>query len=62
MNQFVKGMAAGLIATVVLSVLMIVKAMMGVMSSLDIRYSIPACPETIRWRMGWPSELAGGWS
>ena len=54
MNQFVKGMAAGLIATVVLSVLMIVKAMMGVMPTLDI-------PNMIAGMMGMPGNTVVGW-
>ena len=54
MNQFVKGMAAGLIATVVLSVLMIVKAMMGVMPTLDI-------PNLIAGMMGMSGNTLVGW-
>ncbi|MEO8249804.1 MAG: DUF6789 family protein [Burkholderiales bacterium] len=49
-----KGMAAGLIATVVLSILMIVKTMMGFMPALDI-------PSMIAGMMGMSGNTLVGW-
>lgn len=54
MNRFGKGLLAGLAATVVLSALMVAKAMMGVMPELDIAKMIAAM-------MGFPDKPIVGW-
>lgn len=54
MDQFAKGMAAGLIATAVLSILMFFKAMMGVMPALDI-------PNMSAGMMGMSGNTLVGW-
>ena len=52
--HFLKGMVAGLVATVVLSALMVMKAMMGVMPQLDL-------PKMIAGMMGQPDNPMMGW-
>jgi len=54
MNKFGKGMVAGLIATLVLSALMVMKDMMGVMPELDL-------PKMIAGMMGMGGMPAVGW-
>lgn len=54
MNRFGKGFLAGLAATVVLSVLMVAKGMMGVMPELDIA-------KMIAGMMGSPDQPIIGW-
>ncbi len=54
MMYFVKGMVAGLAATVVLSALMVMKAMMGLMPELDL-------PRMIAGMMGQPDNPMLGW-
>lgn len=54
MTNYVKGMMAGLIATLVLSALMVVKAMMGVMPGLDL-------PAMMASMMGMPGTPIVGW-
>lgn len=54
MSKLGKGMLAGLAATVVLSALMVMKAMMGVMPALDL-------PKMIAGMMGSPGAPILGW-
>lgn len=54
MTNYLKGMTAGLIATLVLSALMVMKAMMGVMPGLDL-------PTMIAGMMGMPGTPIVGW-
>ena len=54
MNKLGKGIISGLVATVVLSALMVLKAMMGVMPELDL-------PKMIAGMMGMPDMPAVGW-
>lgn len=54
MNKYVKGILAGLTATIVLSVLMVLKAMMGIMPALDL-------PGMIAGMMGVPDQRIVGW-
>ena len=54
MNKFVKGMTAGLIATIALSVLMATKAMVGVMPALDL-------PAMIARMVGMDGKPVVGW-
>ncbi|MEJ7688619.1 MAG: DUF6789 family protein [Variovorax sp.] len=54
MSSLGKGMVAGLIATLVLSALMIMKAMMGMMPELDL-------PKMIAGMMGMAGMPAVGW-
>lgn len=53
-NRIGKGMLAGLAATVVLSMLMVAKTMMGVMPQLDL-------PKMIAGMMGMPNAPIVGW-
>lgn len=55
MNKLVRGMAAGFIATVVLSVLMAMKTTMGVMPELDL-------PRMIAGMMGMGDVPVVGWA
>ena len=55
MSNVGKGLLAGLAATVVLSVLMVMKAMMGVMPALDL-------PKMIAGMMGSPDTPMLGWA
>lgn len=52
--HFLKGLAAGLAATLVLSALMVMKAMMGLMPQLDL-------PKMIAGMMGQPDNPTLGW-
>lgn len=54
MQKLGKGMLAGLAATVVLSALMVMKAMMGIMPALDL-------PRMIAGMMGAPNAPLLGW-
>lgn len=54
MSNVAKGMLAGLAGTVVLSLLMVMKTMMGVMPALDI-------PKMIAGMMGSPDASMMGW-
>lgn len=54
MRDIPKGMLAGLVATIVMSVLMILKAMMGLMPQLDIAKMIAGV-------MGSPDTPLIGW-
>ncbi len=54
MQKFGKGLLAGLAATIVLSALMIIKAMMGLMPALDI-------PRMIAGVLGSPETPLVGW-
>ena len=54
MNQLVKGMVAGFVATIVLSALMVVKGIMGVMPALDL-------PDMIAEMMGMSGNTLVGW-
>ena len=54
MRDVPKGMLAGLVATVVLSVLMVLKTMMGLMPQLDL-------PKMIAGMMGAPDQPLIGW-
>lgn len=54
MSKLGKGMLAGLAATVVLSALMVMKAMVGVMPALDL-------PKMIAGMMGSPDTPILGW-
>lgn len=55
MNKFGKGMAAGLVATIVLSALMVMKTVMGIMPELDL-------PKMIAGMMGMPDQPLVGWA
>lgn len=55
MSKISKGLLAGLAATIVLSVLMMAKAMMGVMPQLDL-------PQMIAGMMGAPDQPMLGWA
>lgn len=55
MNRVVKGLVAGLVATVVLSALMVMKTMMGFMPALDL-------PKMMAGMMGSPGTPAIGWA
>ena len=55
MTHVLKGMLAGLVATVVLSALMLMKTMMGLMPELDL-------PRMIAGMMGAPDTPAIGWA
>jgi len=55
MNRIAKGFSAGLAATTVLSVLMVLKTMMGVMPALDL-------PRMIAGMMGAPDSPIIGWT
>ena len=55
MKSFSKAMVAGLLATVVLSVFMVMKSVMGIMPELDL-------PRMIAGMMGMPNEPAVGWA
>lgn len=54
MKNYLKGMTAGLIATLVLSALMVMKTMMGVMPGFDL-------PAMIAGMMGMPGTPIVGW-
>ena len=54
MRDIPKGMLAGLVATIVLSLLMVLKAMMGLMLQLDL-------PKMIAGMMGSPDMPLVGW-
>lgn len=55
MKSFRKAMVAGLVATVVLSLLMVMKGAMGLMPELDL-------PRMIAGMMGMPDAPAVGWA
>ena len=55
MNKFGKGMAAGLVATIVLSALMVMKTLMGFMPELGL-------PKMIAGMMGMPDAPLVGWA
>ena len=54
MSRIGNGLVAGLVATVVLSGLMVIKSMMGLMPQLDL-------PQMIAAMMGAPNQPAVGW-
>ncbi|TAL97448.1 MAG: hypothetical protein EPN69_01100 [Rhodanobacter sp.] len=58
MNVYLRGMIAGFVATVVLSVLMLLKSMMGVMPGLDIAGMLAGMAHNM---MGLPASPAVGW-
>jgi len=55
MTRVGKGLAAGFVATIVLSALMVMKTMMGVMPALDL-------PKMISGMMGMPDTPMVGWA
>jgi hypothetical protein len=55
MERFGKGLLAGLVATIVLSALMLMKSMMGIMPELDL-------PKMLAGMMGPPGNVALGWA
>ena len=55
MGRIGKGLLAGLIATIVLSALMVMKSMIGVMPELDL-------PRMIAGMMGSPDRPVVGWA
>ena len=57
-NPYVRGMAAGFLATVVLSALMVMKAMMGVMPGLN---AIRMLTQMAHGMLGTPASPAVGW-
>lgn len=58
MNIYLRAMIAGFVATVVLSVLMLMKSMMGVMPGLDIAQMLTGMAHNM---MGLPVNPAVGW-
>jgi len=58
MNVYLRGMIAGFVATVVLSVLMLIKSMMGVMPELNLIQMLAGMAHDI---MGLPANPAVGW-
>ncbi len=58
MNKYLRGMIAGFIATVVLSILMLIKSMMGVMAGLDLAAMLAGMAH--QW-MGLPDAPMVGW-
>ncbi|RQS25291.1 hypothetical protein DIE03_26150 [Burkholderia sp. Bp8992] len=58
MNSYVRSMAAGLVATVALSLLMLMKAAMGLMPELDPVAMLAAMAHA---NMGMPASPAVGW-
>lgn len=58
MNKYVRGIIAGFIATVVLSILMLIKSMMGVMPGLDLTTTLTGMAHQ---RMGLPDTPMVGW-
>lgn len=54
MARFGKGLAAGLVATLILSALMLMKSMMGIMPELDL-------PKMLASMMGAPGSRVLGW-
>ena len=58
MNIYVRAMIAGFVATVVLSVLMLIKSMMGMMPGLDV---IGMLTGMAHGMMGLPATPAVGW-
>jgi hypothetical protein len=58
MNTYLRAMVAGFIATVVLSILMIVKSMMGIMPALDPVHMLSSVAHE---RMGMPDTPMVGW-
>jgi hypothetical protein len=55
MERFGKGLLAGLVATIALSALMVMKSMMGIMPELDL-------PKMLAGMMGSPGNVALGWA
>jgi hypothetical protein len=55
MERIGKGLLAGLVATIVLSALMVMKSMMGIMPELDL-------PKMLAGMMGSPGNVALGWA
>ena len=58
MNIYLRAMIAGFVATVVLSVLMLIKSMMGVMPELDVAQMLTVMAHNM---MGLPANPAVGW-
>ena len=58
MNIYLRAMTAGFVATVVLSLLMLMKSMMGVMPGLDIARMLTSMAHHM---MGLPANPAVGW-
>lgn len=58
MNMYLRAMLAGFVATVVLSVMMLVKSMMGVMPGLDMIQMLTGMGHDV---MGLPANPAVGW-
>ena len=58
MNKYVRGIIAAFVATVVLSILMLIKSMMGVMPGLDL---ITMLADMAHQRMGLPDIPTVGW-
>lgn len=58
MNRYASGMIAGLIATIVLSIIMLIKASMGIMPNLD---PIHMLAQMLHSRMGLPATPVLGW-
>jgi hypothetical protein len=59
MNSYARGMVAGLIATLVLSAIMVMKSMMGLMSQLDV---IALISNMANNYMSLPRSPVTGWS
>ncbi|MDE2307173.1 MAG: hypothetical protein KGJ97_02645 [Xanthomonadaceae bacterium] len=58
MNTYVRAMIAGFVATVVLSILMFIKSMMGVMPGLDVVHMLSGMAHQM---MGMPDSPMVGW-
>jgi len=58
MNTYLRAMAAGFIATAVLSMLMFFKSMMGIMPGLDVVHMLSGMAHA---RMGMPNTPMVGW-
>lgn len=58
MNIYARGMIAGFVATVVLSALMLIKAMMGIMPALDLIQMLTGMAHNM---LGLPANPAVGW-
>ncbi|MDV6317691.1 DUF6789 family protein [Chromohalobacter sp. HP20-39] len=58
MNRFTSGMIAGFVATIVLSLIMLIKASMGIMPQLNV---IQMLAQMLHARMGLPPSPLVGW-
>ena len=58
MNTYVRAMISGFVATAVLSVLMLLKSMMGVLPGLDVIHMLTGMAHTM---MGMPDSPTVGW-